>query len=143
MTEEAAWGYNTTSGISISSAQSESWSFGTEGSSSTDIEVWGSIANGSVNGDWDQDASPPGGLSKGDEDSYTTPPDYSYSIEGWSFTAGATDDIASGTTYIYFTGGISCDVDTTTISSEETSPWANAYAEVEAGNDVWAEFESD
>ena len=137
----AAWGYNPTSGLSASSARASSWSVGTEGSAYADIYVWGYIDDGAISGDWDTSASPPGALTLDDEDSSNTSTDYSYWEDGWSFYTYDTETIASGTTYIYFAGGITCDVATSTISSEQTTYMAEAHGEAIAYNDIYADFD--
>ena len=43
-----AWGYNTTSGISVSSADGDSWSFGKEDSAYAYVDVWGYIMYGNT-----------------------------------------------------------------------------------------------
>lgn len=137
------WGYNTTSGISISSAGGDSWSFAEEDSAYADIDVFGYIMYGSiVTGYSDWDVDPIGEFDEGTVTEYDTPPNYAFHVDGWSLETSGMEIIPSGTTYFFFIGGVSCDANTTTISTEETENWAESNGEAKAYNDVYADFDS-
>jgi hypothetical protein len=138
----AAWGYNTETATSSSEASTGSWSGGTEGSAYADVEVWGYIEDGeTADGDTSTDADPFVEFDEGTVTEYDTPPDYVFSVDGWSFSTGDTEVIASGTTYIYFAGGIDCEALAATTNTG-TTYWSHAGADASAEVQVSAVFES-
>lgn len=137
-----AWGNNTESATSSSGASAGSWSTGTEGSAWAYIDVCGYITNGeTIDGECVPDADPYGELDPGEVNEYTTPPEYAFTVDGWSFSTGDEEIIASGTTYIYFAGGIDCEAMAVT-TNRGTEYWAQAFADAEAEIEVDADFDS-
>ncbi len=138
-----AWGYNPTSGISISGAAGDSWTYAEDDSAYADIDCFGYIDNGTAGGYAVRDAEPIEYFD-GEPYEYTDSANYLFLFDDWSLDLepSVMEVIDPGTTYFYFVGGVTCDVDTSTISTEETDPWANAYGEAEVRIVVSAEFVS-
>jgi hypothetical protein len=138
-----AWGWNITSGISISGADGDSWTYAEDDSAYADIDCFGYVMYGdTADGYADRVGYPPESFDEGSVVEVADPPNYAFAVDGWSLDTEGEDDIDPGTTYFYFVGGVTCDVDTTTISTEETLPWAHAYADAKAKIEFSAEFVS-
>lgn len=129
-----AYGYNKVpdgDATSVADANSGIWSDGTEGSAYANGEAYGAaIDEGEPWGDWTWDAVPWQGFSQGPTNRWAEKGNYSFSIE-WEFAASnPEEDIASVTTYVYFSGGADCGCASS----------ANAYdtAESHANSDSYA-----
>lgn len=141
----SAWGFNETSGVSVSSAGGDSWTYSEDDSAYADVDVWGYIMYGNTTdgeASWDSEPDEEFDVDEENVIEYDTPPDYLFTVDEWSLETSDMDIIASGTTYFYFIGGVTCDADTTTISTEETDPWADSYAEAKVNIEVEADFDS-
>lgn len=127
---------------SASSGDSESWSTGTEGSAYADVGAWGYAEDGdTAGGDTSGNADPTENLDPGVVNEYDTPPDYAMTMDGWSFSASNEEGIASGTTYVYFAGGATCDA-AASAGSGGTGEEATAEGDASVSASVGADFYS-
>lgn len=113
------------SAFAAGDAYADTGSEGTEGSAWGYGSCWGSVEDHHCGqGNYDGDGDPEEDYDLVDEERSLSIAYYSTGIE-WEFISGDDEDIPSGTTYVYFAGGVGCD----------TQSSANAYEEATSSSD--------
>lgn len=132
-----AYGYNKVpdgDATSASDAESEIWSDDPNDSSYGSGYAYGAaIDEDEPWGNWSWDADPNEGFRANSTNRWAEKGNYSYSIE-WEFEAGnPEEEIASGTTYIYFAGGAYCDCAASANAYDTAESHANSDSSAFAG----------